>query len=903
MIRRFTFLFLFGFIFTCNIFAGVTGKITGIIIDADTNEPLIGANVMLEGTTYGSSTDFDGNYFILNIPPGKYNLIISYIGYQKQTITNVEILTDRTTKQNIFLRSVSISTSEVVISGVRPTIEMDRTNTAAYISSEQINNLPVQEVSEVLQLQAGVVKGSDGKIHIRGGRSGEINYLIDGVSVTDQFRGGSSVGMENNWVQEMQVISGTFNAEYGQAQSGVVNIVTKEGRAKFGGSASIAFGDYVTSHNDVFMNNDNLNLNELDASLNLQGPVPLIPKTSYFGSLRYHTREGWLYGKRETRIEDTVPIQEYILDAEKNQSDDERVFGIKVPDSLKTGDGEFIPLNPLEKIALYGKISTKLSNSITLRYSLFYNTSEYKSYSDYRRYSPDGVKTNYNNNFNHILSLNHVLSARTFYVLNLTYFKQRIQSYLFEDMLDSRYQGTPHVDQSFAFGGTNNSRSDISNSAINVKLDLTSQVNKVNQVKVGGMAKQHTLDYFTASTVADGPVYEQPTLRIPAENTSLNNQYINKPFEAAFYIQDKLELDELIVNAGVRLDYWNPDAVVPVNPRATTDPNNGVRLDTEFKDAETQFSISPRFGLAYPISATGVVHVSYGHFYQLPKFSAIFSNSEFEVDLGGLNTVMGNANLKPEQTVNYELGLQQTLGSTISFDLTMYYKDIKNLLSQEIINTEDKKVYARYINRDYGNVKGITFALRTVNLDAFFASIDYTYQVAKGNASDPNSVFTNFQSNPPTESEKQVIPLSWDQTHTLNVSFYVGDYTDWSLGVIGRFASGQPYTPSNPSSELTEQFQNSELKPSIFNIDLNFFKNFEISNHNIQLFVKVFNLLDNLSSRYVYSSTGVSDAPYRSSVTLAQVEKNPNFTLAEIDNRPDYYLAPRRVLVGFKFEF
>lgn len=903
MIRKVTVLFLTIILFTANLFAGVTGKIAGTIKDADTGEPLIGANVVLEGTTSGSSTDLEGGYFMLNIPPGKYNLIISYIGYQKQTITNVEVFTDRTTKQNISLRSVSISTGEVVISGKRSPIEMDRTNTAAYISSEQINNLPVQEVVEVLQLQAGVVKGSDGKIHIRGGRSGEITYLIDGVSVTDQYRGGSSVGMENNWIQEMQVISGTFNAEYGQAQSGVVNIVTKEGRSKFGGSASLAFGDYVTTHDEVFMNNNNLKLNEIDASLNLQGPIPLISNTSYFTSFRYHDREGWLYGQRKTRIEDTVPIQQYILEAEKNQSDQERVVGIEVPDSLQTGDGEYVPLNPLQKFSFYGKLSTKLLNNLTLRYSLFYNTSEYKSYSDYRRYAPDGVKTNYNNNFNHILNLNHVLSPTTFYLINFTYYKQRIESYLFEEMLDQSYQGTPHSDQGFAFGGTNNSRSDISNSALTLKFDLTSQANKFNQVKLGAMVKKHKLDYFAASTISDGPVYEDPNLRIPDANTSRYNEYINEPLEAAAYLQDKVELEELIINAGVRFDYWDPNAKVPVDPRSTTDPNNGVRLDTDFEDAETQFNISPRFGLAYPISADGVVHVSYGHFYQLPRFSSIFANSEFEVDLGGLNTIMGNANLKPEQTVNYELGLQQTLGSALSIDLTMFYKDIRNLLSQEIINTEDKKVYARYINRDYGNVKGITFAVKTINLEFFFASLDYTYQVAKGNASDPNSVFTNFQSNPPSESEKQVIPLNWDQTHTLNVSFYIGDYTNWSLGMIGRFASGQPYTPSNPSSELTEQFQNSELKPSIFNVDLNFYKNFNISSHNIQLFVKVFNLLDALNSRYVYSSTGSSDTPYRSYYTQEQVSNNPNFSLSEIDNRPDYYLEPRRILLGFKIEF
>ncbi len=903
MIKKITILALLLFLSASQYYAGVSGKLKGTIKDADTGEPLIGANIMIEGTTMGAASDENGEYFIINIPPGKYNVIASYISYQRQKITNIEIFTDRTTEQNIQLSSTLITTEEIVVSGERAAIEIDRTNTAAYISSEQISNLPVQDVTDIIQLQSGVVKGANGALHIRGGRSGEINYMIDGVSVTDQYRGGSSIGLENNWVQELQVISGTFNAEYGQAQSGVINIVTKEGSKKFGGSASVAFGDYISSRDDVFMNIDKLNLNEIDASINLTGPLPFIPNTSYYTSFRYNDKEGWLYGQRRTRIEDTVPIQAYISEAERNQSDNEKLVGIKVPDSLQTGDNAFVPLNSNERYSFYGKFSNKLTNNISVRYSIFYNYRKYKSYSDFRRYAPDGVKPFTNNNYNHIFNFNHVLSASSFYTVNFSIYSQNIKTNLFDDRLDSRYQGIPHADQGFAFGGTNNSRSDITNSALTVKIDFTSQIDKANQIKIGASFKKHKLDFFTMSTISDGLVYEDPNLRVPQQNTENFNRYINEPYEAVLYAQDKIELDELIVNVGARLDYWSPNAKIPSNPRAITDPNDGIRLQTEFEDADDRFNVSPRFGLAYPLSANGVVHVSYGHFFQLPRFNAIFSNSEFEVSLGGLNTIMGNANLKPEQTVNYELGLQQVISDILSVDFTMYYKDIRNLLSQEIINTSDKKVYARYINRDYGNVKGFTVALKTLSQSNFFAAVDYTYQVGKGNASDPNTVFTNFQSNPPRESEKQVLPLDWDQAHTLNASLYVGDNVNWSLGLISRYSTGQPYTPTNPSSELTEQFENSERKPDLFNIDLNFYKNFDLYGYKLQLFCKVFNLLDGLNASQVYSSTGNPDAPYRSAVASEIVNLNPNFTKDEIDNRPDFYLEPRRVLLGVKLEF
>jgi outer membrane receptor for ferrienterochelin and colicin len=264
---------------------------------------------------------------------------------------------------------------------------------------------------------------------------------------------------------------------------------------------------------------------------------------------------------------------------------------------------------------------------------------------------------------------------------------------------------------------------------------------------------------------------------------------------------------------------------------------------------------------------------------------------------------MGNANLKPEKNIAYELGLQQELAVNWGLQLTVYYKDIKNLLGQEIINTVDKKVYARYINRDYGNVKGITLALEKGMSDNFGGSVDYTYQVAKGNASDPNSVFADFQSNPPRESEKQVLPLDWDQRHTINMRLNIGNPQDWNMGIIGRFATGQPYTPSNPGSALTTQFENSGRKPAIYNIDLNIYKKIQLLGFKVKLFCKIYNLLDRLNEKRVYSSTGTAEFPYRTNAEREILEANPNFSVKQIDLRPDFYTQPRRVLLGFSVNF
>ena len=113
-----------------------------------------------------------------------------------------------------------------------------------------------------------------------------------------------------------------------------------------------------------------------------------------------------------------------------------------------------------------------------------------------------------------------------------------------------------------------------------------------------------------------------------------------------------MESDELIVNAGLRYDYWDAKSLIPINPRATTKPNDGIRLDTDFEPSKTVMQISPRFGMAYNYSDWGVVHVSYGHFFQIPRFGFVFNNSEFEVELGGLQTVMGNANLSQRRQLH-----------------------------------------------------------------------------------------------------------------------------------------------------------------------------------------------------------------------------------------------------------
>ncbi|NOY79169.1 MAG: TonB-dependent receptor, partial [Calditrichaeota bacterium] len=342
-------------------------------------------------------------------------------------------------------------------------------------------------------------------------------------------------------------------------------------------------------------------------------------------------------------------------------------------------------------------------------------------------------------------------------------------------------------------------------------------------------------------------------------------------------------------------DYFNSREKVPVDLR---DPSNTLEpRASAYKDARAKSQVSPRIGIAFPISVTGVMHTSYGHFFQIPPYEYLYMNPKFAVAPGGLSTLMGNANLNPQSTVIYEFGYQQALFDQIGIDVTGFYKDARNLLGTKIYETYvlgDR--YARYENRDYGNIRGLTLSInkRPAHGDHLRVSFDYTYQVAEGNASDPNHQFYNQQSNPPKKSNIQVVPLDWDQRHTVNLSVSYVDPKTIGIGLIGQFQSGLPYTPVIQSQETT--FENSGRKPFNYTIDVRIFKEFHVSNLRYRFFIKIYNLLDRRNELLVYQDTG--RAGYSLVSHYIGKRKAHVNSLSEWLRRPDFYSEPRRILLG-----
>lgn len=363
------------------------------------------------------------------------------------------------------------------------------------------------------------------------------------------------------------------------------------------------------------------------------------------------------------------------------------------------------------------------------------------------------------------------------------------------------------------------------------------------------------------------------------------------------------------------MDYFTTDGLVLNDP---TDPDiyrprrpENVALTLEerrviwYRDPESSFQFSPRLGVAFPITDRGVVHFSYGHFFQIPNFQFLYANPEYKLPLGTQNLgIVGNPELKPQQTISGEIGMQQAFTDELTMDLTMYFRDIKNLAgtrADEIRLFGGSATYSQFVNSDFGSVIGFVLSVTKRLSDNWSGTIDYTFQTAKGNASDPAATRNAIAGG--QQPEIQLVRLDWDQTNTLNFTFSYNTQDLWGFAFIGRYGSGLPYTPDfsqNVSSLLT----NSELKPSFFNVDLRAYKDFAFGGAlRLSLFLRVFNLFDIRNEVNVYNDSGTAD--FTIDEFLARQQGNPQLvnSIDDFFRNPTFYSQPRRVEIGASFFF
>ena len=912
-------LFVFLIISTTTIlFAQTTGKVSGVIFDEATGDPLQGANIFLVNTSLGAASGEDGSFYILNIPPGLYTIRVQMIGYEAFVLKNARISVNRTFEITAKLKQTVLEGKEVVVTAEKVQVKKDQTSSVRNVSADEIELLPVESLNRVINMQAGVING-----HFRGGRNTEVSYLIDGIQVDDSFNGTSgAVNLETATVQDLEVITGTFNAEYGRAMSGVVNAVTKSGGNQFHGSISSSFANYFTGNNDVFIGlgeGDYLNRNlSQDYKFQLEGPI-LKNKLTFFTNYRFQNNNGHLNGIRRFNPRD---YNNY-------PTDDPSTWHIE-----HTGDNEYVSMQEAIYHNFLGKLSLKPVNALKIEALFTYNDSENKNYNHYFKYIPDIGRRYFHTSYMGAIAVNHMLSPALFYDLKVSYIQNKNESYLYKDPLDDRYLHPKYLGTGipgFATGGTgyeSNSNYDLVGIGKptdtftdgGVKFDIYWQMNKNHSLKSGVLYTNHKIDRYRIDVrnVYDGLAFENDLvvnpetgkidfpfydLEIVPITDKTMNVYVVKPYEFSGYAQDKMEFDEMVINVGVRYDYFNSDQIYPTDRR---NPANQLALPdsmmSTYVKAPAQTQLSPRFGLAYQLSDQAVLHISYGHFFQMPPMYALYANNIFRVPVNDYGTTMGNTLLKPQKTISYEIGIWQELTKGMGLELSLYYRDIYDLLSTRIISTYNQIEYGLYTNKDYGNARGLEVKW-DFQFSRFFTSANYTLAYTRGNADNPMQTFTRAGNS--MDPISRLIPMSWDQRHTFNVTV---SYTSKNVGVTltGYYNSGTPYTFApleiSPLS-LINLYENNAYKPSSYTFDLSSYWNIKLfGGYEGQITLNVYNIFDRKNANWVYADTG---QPYTQIVfesQLANHRSDFNDYMDRIQN-PTAYSAPRQVKIGFGVRF
>jgi outer membrane receptor protein involved in Fe transport len=457
------------------------------------------------------------------------------------------------------------------------------------------------------------------------------------------------------------------------------------------------------------------------------------------------------------------------------------------------GDGKFVAMNWDKRLMLQSNLSFWIAQKFKFLFEFLYSDREFQDYTEdddhNYRWMPDGNVNKFSESYNGTFTFTHLISSSTYYTLKGSYFKKDFNEYLFENPTDSRYLHPDSLNTvGFAFKtvGTNLKRFFRETNTVFGKFDFTSQVHPIHLLKFGIEGRIHELkfdDYNLIPHTTDGVEDSIFTPMIPTETATSRDIYTAEPIEIAAYIQDKIELDNVIINLGLRLDYIDARGKVLVDP---SDPNILLPLrpgmDTlsveerepfYYKDSEPKWQISPRIGIAYPIGVGGVVHFSLGTFLQVPTFLFLYNKGDYKVpETGGNHGIYGNPDLKPQSTTSYELGFRQEFNRELLIDATIFYRDIRNWIqSGPWISTRNLVTYSMYINKDYSNVQGIalTFSKLLGNYYAF--DFNYTFQLAKGSNSTPEDAFNQAKDN--KEPALFLTPVDWDQNHILNFSFFV----------------------------------------------------------------------------------------------------------------------------------
>lgn len=948
------------------------GKLAGKVTDAS-GEPLIGANVVTTvGTTpRGTTTDEEGKYFILNIPPGSYTVTASFIGYKALAQTNVGVNLDLTSTVDFRLERQTIEGEVVTVMAEAPLVEKSRTSSRSSISTAELNNsLPVSDITELIETTPSVFNG-----YIRGGRKADSRVLVDGIDVSDTyFRAGEGQGVSNNYsvtnrssggeftavginsssVSSLDIIAGTFNAEYDAASAGIINVTTREGtdetQAKLffrfspsgiknaGPDVYADLSEYLAERDALLASEeqadrdeaaaytfDNRTIDDIgygddlpyEAEFSLGGPIN--NKTHYFGTVRFVEDHGQFSYEQHRSAR-------YSLKLTHQATDD-----IKLTASGWVDDG--------------GILGGWTNRDFTGVYKFF----------------PEGNPGNKKLGTMGYLALTHTLSQNTFYELKVSQLNRESQF----GYSDDNANGTPEIgedgdfikidtaaeaalylgvdggngvrpdgsstffstliqDQSFSIDFSDNAYrfkkagfyyNKLQRNVTQGKFDITSQVNHNHQLKAGILLRRHEVSNIEQLTTV--PIGYDAAF--PFQHTEFD---VN-PKEYGAYVQDRIEYDGIIINAGIRVDgfdvgvdqfsnFFSPFTI------DTLDTGQIARREVRDRDIDIRWYWQPRLGISHPVSENSAMYYSWGKFYSPPSFSAIYEN--FGVFAQESLPSTQDVARDPSEATAYEMGLQYSPHANYLIDIAAYYRDIDNYSTVGYsINPITGGSYTLLTSGGYADSRGLELSLERRATSSLNWRVNYalSYVKASGLAGDISPYpdqrsFAASQGDTDIPFDKRETfntiertvaggsnPLTtgFDRTHRVALTLLADLPMDVGSSLVSTFESGFLYrvtaTTTDPRDNETKR------APHNLTVDLRLTRGFDYGDQRISAFFEVRNLLDR-ENIIAFNGGGTSEDQ-----VLWETDEDPTGVLGRAfnNNGLPIYGPARRLNLGFSLDF
>lgn len=768
-----------------NFLLAQSGKINGFVKDTN-GEPLPGVNVVIDGTLQGTAAQADGFFQILNVKPGTYTLKATYIGFSQVLIENVVVNVNQTTEINITMREQTVEGEEIVVIAERPVVQKDVASSQSNISKESLDALPITSVTSAVGLQAGV-QG----LSVRGSGSDEVSFNLNGFTLRSERSNSPFTGISITSIENVQVQTGGFSAEYGNLRSGLVNVTSKEGnrdRYTLDGLVRVtppqpknigqsindpnsywlrpylddavawtgtdngawdkytqeeypsfqgwnAFSQSTLADDDpsnnlspeaaqqafLWQHRKDFEITDPDYEIDLTfgGPVPYISKR--FGDLRFST------SFRETQTMYMVPLSRdrYKQTTFQGKLTSNVASGMKLSiDGLysrETGTGASQSGNPGFFVSPSG-ISGSMDN-VSFIESRLYS-------SDY--WAPTEEKT-----FNLGAKFTHSLSNTTFYEVQVNNYitSNSTNPSALRDTTDAISFGGVSFDEGpfgffdeTSFGlasgmrmgvGMSTGRDSSRASVISASFKITSQLDRVNEVKAG-------FEFVRTNSEINYGSFDKV---LPSGRT--RSVWNTTPIRMAAFVQDKLEFNGMIANLGLRLTYSDPN-INWYDYEAFTDlfdTGNASALDTaSTSDVKPQIVLQPRLGVSFPITEQSKFFFNYGHNVQLPDPENLYL-TRVEPFTNTVVRVASPGNKLP-RTVSYELGYEHNIFENYLVRLSGYYKDLSDQPIQVEFTSRDNNNYSVSRAFSYEDIRGVEFTFRKQTGRYFWGEVNYTYSIS-----------------------------------------------------------------------------------------------------------------------------------------------------------------------------